>query len=158
MKTSKIISTYLHRVTAVEKAPKELIDDLNRDLELEFAAMVQYLQHSQMLMGASEETFAKELLTHADEEWGHAKKIAERISYLGGTVGMKIGETEAAPTTVGMLKIDLKGEEIAIDRYRSRISWCDSHNDPGTAQIIREIIVDEESHRDELLIYLNLKS
>jgi bacterioferritin len=46
----------------------ELIELLNKDLELEYTAMVQYVQHSGVLTGAEYGDIIKEIKIHANEE------------------------------------------------------------------------------------------
>jgi len=45
-----------------------LIELLNNDLELEYTAMVQYIQHSGVLTGAEYGDIIKEIKIHANEE------------------------------------------------------------------------------------------
>jgi bacterioferritin (cytochrome b1) len=59
MNTNKIVSSYLKKIRARDKAPQDFIDELNKDLSLEYSAAIQYIQHANMLAGAAEETFAK---------------------------------------------------------------------------------------------------
>jgi bacterioferritin (cytochrome b1) len=49
-----------------------------------------------------------------------------------------------------MLRQDLEGEIEAIDQYKARIIEADALAMPGTSQIIREILVDEEHHANDL--------
>jgi bacterioferritin len=62
----------------------ELLELLNKDLELEYSAMVQYVQHSGVLTGAEYGDITKEIKIHANEEPQHAIILAEQIDYLGG--------------------------------------------------------------------------
>jgi len=50
---------------------EELIKELNKDLEWEFAAAIQYVQHSTVITGAKYESFLKELVLHSQEEMQH---------------------------------------------------------------------------------------
>jgi bacterioferritin len=84
--------------------------------------------------------------------------LAERINYIGGTVTMDVGECKTAVTTLGMLTIDLEGEQVAIKRYQERIAQAEKNNDPGTAELIREILIDEEQHENDLVTYMNKKA
>ncbi|MFH1298999.1 MAG: ferritin-like domain-containing protein, partial [Patescibacteria group bacterium] len=63
---------------------EEMIAALNKDLTLEYAAAVQYIQHAAMVTGAKYQAMQKELVVHANEEIGHAILLAEQISGLGG--------------------------------------------------------------------------
>ncbi len=61
-----------------------LIDLLNKDLALEYTAIVQYAQHSGVLTGAEYGDITKEIKIHATQELQHAITLAEQIDYLGG--------------------------------------------------------------------------
>lgn len=51
---------------------KKLLTALNKDLEWEYAAAIQYTQHAAVITGAKYESIQKELLVHAQEEMQHA--------------------------------------------------------------------------------------
>ena len=59
----------------------ELIELLNKDLGLEYTAMVQYVQHSGVLTGAEYGDIIKELKIQANEELKNAIILVERFDH-----------------------------------------------------------------------------
>ena len=70
---------------------KELIELLNKDLELEYSAAIQYINHAAVMTGAQYGDIIKELKIHANEEIAHALVLADQISYLGGLPSVDVG-------------------------------------------------------------------
>ncbi len=130
---------------------QELIDELNKDLELEYAAAVQYVQHASVITGAQYEPIATELVVHSQEEMQHAVAIAEQIDFLGGVPTVEVEKREIADTVLEMLQQDLRGEETAISRYKERIALAEKLREYGLRRIIEEILIQEEEHKRDLL-------
>jgi bacterioferritin len=144
--------------SSTSDAKKKLIEDLRVDMQKEYKAMIQYVNHAAMIEGAQWDSIAKEILTHADEEYGHAKALAERIQFLGGDPSVTIESVETASTPEEMLNQDLKGEIDAIERYKERIVQAEELNDFGTSEVIRGILLDEENHQNDLETTLGIRS
>ena len=125
----------------------ELIELLNKDLGLEYTAMVQYVQHSGVLMGAEYGDIIKEIKIHANEELQHAIILAEQIDYLGAFL---TGHTPPSEDNREMLQQDLAGEEDAIDRYKQRIVQAEELMELALAQKLREILSVEQEHAMDL--------
>lgn len=130
---------------------EEFIEELNVDLQWEYAAAIQYIQHAAMITGPEYDAIAEELLVHADEEIGHAKKVADMIADLGGTVTMEVEERKTDDKSQEMLKQDLAGEELAITRYKERIGQAEEMKEYGLRRVLEDILMDEEEHRRDLL-------
>ena len=124
----------------------KLVELLNKDLGLEYSAMVQYTQHQGVLKGAMYQNIQKELIIHAQEELAHATILASQIDYLGGfpTVGVPEGKT--SKNNVRMLQQDLAGENDAIARYSLRIKQAEGLNLFHLAQQLRNILATEQEH------------
>jgi len=132
------------------------ISELNRDLELEWASAIQYVQHASMMTGTEHASIIPDLLIHADEEIAHAKILAERISYLGGVVSTGVDEIKTSNDDTEKLMFDYNDENEAIGRYKERIRQAIERGDEGTAHILGEILVDEEHHADDIKTHLGL--
>jgi bacterioferritin len=135
----------------------DFLNELNIDLALEYAAAIQYIQHSSSVRGPGYQAFIEELLTHADEEIKHAKLLSDRIDYLGGIPTLNVQKRKSSEDTIEMLQQDLEGEKLAIIRYRERITQAKELNDFGTAKILINILIDEEEHENDLKTILNVK-
>jgi len=132
----------------------KLIKELNKDVELEYAAMIQYIQHASVITGAEFESIQKELLVHAQEEMNHAISLSEQIDYLGGTPTVDVEKIEVSKKSVAMLEQDLAGEETAIRRYKERIRQAESLGEFGLRRTLEDILIQEEEHERDLLFAL----
>lgn len=130
---------------------------LNEALATEIVCMLRYRRHHFMARGIHARSTANEFLVHANEELGHADRIAARIVQLGGEPDFAPGtllvrshaEYIAGRGLVEMITENLVAERIAIDSYRELIQYL-GDRDPTTSQMLKEILAVEEEHADEL--------
>ena len=127
-----------------------LIQALNHDLELEYSAAIQYINHSAVMSGAQYGSIIKELKVHANEEIQHALALSDQIDYLGGKPTVEIGEIKVSEDNDEMLKQDLAGEEDAISRYKNRIEQAEELKEFALAQQLRNILAVEQEHAMDL--------
>ncbi len=130
---------------------EEFIAELNKDLEWEYAAAVQYIQHAAMMTGPEYDSISAELAVHADEEIGHAKQVATLITDLGGVPSIDVEERKISEDSKTMLEQDLEGEELAVSRYKERIAQAEEMQEYGVRRILEDILMDEEEHRRDIL-------
>jgi bacterioferritin len=130
---------------------EELIAKLNKDLEWEYAAAVQYIQHGAVITGSKYMAIQKELVIHATEEIQHAIMISEQIAYLGGTPTVDVEIRETSTESLAMLKQDLKGEKYAIKSYRERIKEAESLGEYGLRRVLEDVLIQEEEHERDIL-------
>lgn len=138
----------------MEITHETLLQALNKDLEWEFAAAVQYVQHAAVMTGPEYEGIIKELVIHSQEEMAHAVMLADQITFLGGTPSGGVEQVETSAKTVTMLEQDLKGEQQAIDGYRERIYQAEQLREYGLRRILEDILMQEEEHKRDLLTAL----
>jgi bacterioferritin len=129
---------------------EKLIAELNKDLEWEYAAAVQYVQHAAALTGAQYDTIKKELVIHSQEEMQHAVMLAEQIDFLGGVPTIDVERRDVAADAREMLKQDLWGEDNAISRYKERIAQAEALQEYGLRRVIEDILIQEEEHKRDL--------
>ncbi len=129
---------------------KQLMELLNRDLALEYTAMVQYAQHSGVLTGAEYGDIIKEIKIHANEELQHALILTEQIDYLGGIPTVEVPPARVSQDNKKMLQQDLEGEEDAIARYKQRIVQTEELRELALAQQLRQILAVEQEHAMDL--------
>ena len=135
----------------------EVLKLLNEALATEMVCVLRYRRHHFMARGIHAKSVADEFLVHSNEEQGHADRIAERIVQLGGEpdfdpdglTSRSHAEYVAAATLVEMIRENLVAERIAIDSYREMIEYL-GDGDPTTGQLLRDILLVEEKHADEL--------
>ncbi len=130
---------------------KHLMLELNKDLEWEYAAAIQYVQHASVITGPEYESIQKELLIHAQEEMQHAVMVSEQIDFFGGIPTVDVERIDVSPASLDMLRQDLKGEDNAIARYKERIYQAEQLREYGLRRIIEDILIQEEEHKRDLL-------
>lgn len=130
---------------------EKLITELNKDLEWEYAAAVQYVQHAAVLTGAMYEGIKKELIIHSQEEMQHAVMLSEQIDFLGGVPTIDVEQRDIAEDVKTMLKQDLAGEDNAINRYKQRIRQAEELQEYGLRRVLEDILIQEEEHKRDLM-------
>jgi bacterioferritin len=136
---------------------KKLIEELNKDLEWEYAAAIQYVQHATVMTGPEYEGIIKELVIHANEEMAHAVTVAEQISFLGGTPTIDVERVETSANSKTMLKQDMAGQDNAITRYKERIGQAELLGEYGLRRILEDILIQEEEHKRDIQTALGLQ-
>jgi bacterioferritin len=129
---------------------EKLIGLINKDLELEYSAAIQYINHAAVMTGAAYGDIIKELKIHANEEIQHAMTLADQIDYLGGSPSVKVGEIHTSKGNDKMLQQDLDGEEDAIRRYKVRVEQAEQLKEFALAQQLRNILAMEQEHAMDL--------
>ncbi|MDF9408502.1 MAG: bacterioferritin [Pelotomaculum sp. PtaB.Bin013] len=130
---------------------EQVINGLNLDLSWEYAAMIQYIQHTPVCSRAPEYTAViDELLEHAQEEHEHAVVLSDLIQYLGGIPTVEVANRLTSLNNVEMLRQDLQVEYDAIRRYLQRIEQLEALQLYDSAQKIRNIAVVEQEHAIDL--------
>ena len=127
-----------------------LIEYLNKDLELEYSAAIQYINHAAVMKGAAYGDIIKELKIHANEEIQHAIILADQIDYLKGKPSIGVGPIRTNDDNVTMLEQDLEGEEDAIRRYKIRIDQAEQLKEFALSQQLRTILAMEQEHAMDL--------
>ena len=130
---------------------KKLLSELNKDLEWEYAAAIQYVQHAATINGAQFDSIQKELLIHAQEEMQHAVMLSEQIDFLGGVPTVDVEKRGISTNSLEMLKQDLAGEENAIVRYKERIGQAEALKEYGLRRVLEDILIQEEEHKRDLV-------
>ena len=121
-----------------------IIDLLNKDIEAEHAAIIQYLVHAYS-MGEGE--LSCEIEAIAREEMRHLDFLAETVVELGGVPSFKRGEMRMRGSSVtSWMKNDILAEEDAIAMYEEHIEGID---DPKIKRLLERILSDEKSHHGD---------
>ena len=134
-----------------------VVNLLNEALATEIVCTLRYRRHYFMAKGIHAESVAPEFLEHANEEQGHADRIAERIVQLGGAPDFSPdglatrshAEYVEGGSLVDMIKEDLVAERVAIESYLEMIAYLEGR-DPTTRRLLEEILANEEQHADDL--------
>lgn len=130
---------------------ESILEELNKDLEWEYAAAIQYIQHASVITGAQYESITKELIVHSTEEMQHAQMLSEQIDFLGGVPTVDVEARKTSTNSLEMLQQDLAGENFAISRYRERIAQAEELREYGLRRLLEDILIVEEEHKRDLL-------
>lgn len=123
----------------------------------------QYRDHQMRLTGMVAPGLGDELLEHAKEEEGHAKRLAHIIQNLGGTLprmgdipafSFNGADVETAADNAGMLALDLAAELKAIAAYTEAIRMLRDTDFFDVAVTMAHILADERDHAAELQSFL----
>jgi bacterioferritin len=134
---------------------------LNEALATEIVCVLRYKRHYFMASGIHAEGVAAEFLEHANDEQGHADRLAQRIVQLQGEPNFNPegllmrshAEYVEGNTLTEMIQEDLVAERIAIDSYREMITYF-GNDDPTSRRMLEEILAVEEEHADDLVSLL----
>jgi bacterioferritin len=119
--------------------------------------VLRYTQNAVAATGISSEGVKAEFEEHAKDEMDHARMVAERINQLGGEPNMNpdgiltrsASQYSQGGNLVEMIKENLVAERIAVDHYRELIRYF-GNNDPGTRNMIEDILRVEEEHANDM--------
>lgn len=128
----------------------DLIAGLQEDLAREYKAIIQYVIYSQKLDGAANMDIARELETHAHEELDHAIAVAKQLDYFGAYPVHEPKPVEVPEDNEGMLWADLRAEDETIDNYRARIRQAEALGEYALAEVLQEIVKQEQDHQIDL--------
>jgi bacterioferritin len=132
-------------------------DILNQALATEIVCVLRYKRHYFMATGLNKDAVAAEFLEHANDEQGHADRIAERITQLGGSPNLNPeglatrshSEYKEGTSLVDMIKEDLIAERIAIESYSEIIRYL-GEKDPTSRRLMESILAVEEEHANDM--------
>ena len=141
---------------------EEIIELLNGALATELVCVLRYKRHYFTATGVNSSKIADEFLVHANEESGHADRIARRIVQLGGSpdfspdslTSRSHADYDESVDLKDMVKANLVAERIAVESYRQMINLV-GELDPTTRRMLEDILADEEEHADELSDWLS---
>jgi bacterioferritin len=136
---------------------KDVIQLLNDSLATELVCVLRYKRHHFTAQGLASPKIAEEFLVHANEESGHADRLAKRIVQLGGEPDFSPDSLtqrshaayDESPDLKAMIKANLIAERVAIEAYSQIISLI-GDKDSTTRRLLEDILSDEQEHAEEL--------
>ncbi len=134
-----------------ENEKQQIIDVLNKILELELAGVVRYTHYSLMVFGYNRIPIVSWLKGNGDESLMHAHKAGEFVTMLGGHPSLKIGPLlETEKHDIGdILRESLEQETTTLNAYRELLALTDGKS-VSLEEYAREMILQEELHLDEV--------
>lgn len=138
-------------------AKEELATMMNRGLELEHMARIQYLTHAELVSGLYADPIRARLVEIAGDEKDHEDKFRTLIAdYLDGEPSMRMAEPHRATEVMDILEVNRRTEKEGLDLYRQiyRTIIDKKAELPYEFETIehemRHIILDEQEHITEL--------
>jgi len=128
----------------------KIIELLNKDLQDEHGAIIQYLNHA---YGIGEGEMACEIEAFARDEMRHLDWLAETIVELGGVPSLERGTMRMGGAQVSeWMQNDVALEEGGIKQYREHISLID---DPKIKRLLQRILSDEQAHHGNFIHFVD---
>jgi len=133
------------------KGNTDILELLNEALSEELTAINQYFLHSEMCENWGYKKQSAASKKQAIDEMKHAEVLIERILFLEGRPNLsKYQMLTIGQTVPEMVANDLKLEYGAVALYNRIIDTSIKKDDQGTAEMLKKILKDEESHVDGL--------
>lgn len=139
----------------------DIVSLLNDALATELVCVLRYRRHHFTADGLESPKIAEEFMVHANEELGHADRLAERIVQLGGKpdfnpkglLDRSHADYDDSADLNAMIRSNLIAERVAVESYRQMIELI-GDKDSTTRRLLEDILADEEEHADELSDWL----
>jgi bacterioferritin len=139
------------------KGKAEVIAVLGEMLKEELTAINQYFLHAEMQENWGYSRLSKETKKQSIGEMKHTEALMERILFLEGMPKLdEIGKLRVGKDVKQQLQNDLALEKGAVGAYNAAIETCRKASDNATADFLKDILKDEESHVDYLETQLSL--
>ena len=135
----------------------EIIALLNDQLTSELTAINQYFLHAKMQANWGLTKLAAYTRDESIDEMKHAEKITDRILFLEGLPNyQRLGTLRIGQTVKEQLEADLSIELAVVERLRPGVIMCRGKGDHTSANLLEEILADEEHHIDYIETNLEL--
>jgi len=131
------------------KGNPKIIEALNKVLELEIGAILQYLHHHWTGEGMESASILPLFEKTSMDEMKHCEMVAERINFLEGDPSLKPAPVKKGGDLKKMMQDDLDGEYAAIEFYKEVIKLAAEVGDTTTRLMMEEIVTKEEEHADQ---------
>nr|VFK52412.1 MAG: bacterioferritin [Candidatus Kentron sp. TC] len=131
---------------------KKTVDILNKIMEIELAGVVHYTHYALMIYGYNRIPIVDWMKRNAQEGLAHAHRAGEMVTLLGGHPSLEIGSLlETEKHDIGdILQESLDHEQTALDTYYQLLGIAEESKSVLLEEYAREMIVEEELHRDEV--------
>ena len=139
------------------KGKPEVIEILSKMLKEELGALNQYMMHAEMQSNWGYKKLHAETKKQAIGEMKHAEKLMERILFLEGTPNLAdLPKLNIGRDVKQQLTNDLALEKSAVAEYNAAVAAARKAGDNGSADLLDELLHDEEQHVDYFETQLSL--
>ena len=133
------------------KGKPEVLDKLAEMLKEELGAISQYFVHAEMCENWGYKHLSELIKKQAIGEMKHAEKLIERILFLEGMPNMAdLPKLNIGKNVKQQLENDLELELSAVAAYNQAVAQCQKAGDHSSAELLKELLEDEEEHVDFL--------
>ena len=139
------------------KGKPAVLEVLSQMLKEELGAISQYFLHAEMCENWGYERLGDLIKKQSIGEMKHAEILIERILFLEGLPNMgDLPKLNIGKTVKEQLQNDLALEVSAVAEYNQAVATCQKAGDNATADLLKELLKDEEEHVDFLETQLGL--
>ncbi len=135
---------------------EQLVQGLQEDHAREYKAIIQYVIFSQKLDGAAYMDIADQLETHAHQELDHALAVSKQLDYFGAYPVHEPKSVQVSEKNEDMLWFDLQAEDETVRNYRERIRQAQELGEFALAEVLQEIVRQEQDHQIDLATALGV--
>ena len=133
------------------KGDQKLIDKLNYLLAGELTAINQYMLHAEMCEDWGYAKLSKNFKDRAITEMHHAEHLMERILFLEGKpIVSNLNKMTIGASVPEQVENDHQLETDTVKDYNEAIKLAAEVGDNATRDILKDILMDEDKHVDEL--------
>ena len=139
------------------KGKPEVIEILSKMLKEELGALNQYMLHAEMQNNWGFKRLYAVTKKQAIGEMKHAEELIERILFLEGMPNLAdLPKLNIGKDVKQQLSNDLALEKGAVAEYNAAVAAARKAGDNGSADLLDELLHDEEEHVDQLETQLSL--
>jgi bacterioferritin len=126
-------------------------------LKEELGAISQYFLHGEMCQNWGYKKLYEHTKKESINEMQHAEELTERLLFLEGTPNLgELPKLNIGKDVKAQFENDLALEKNAVAAYNEAIAICRKAGDQASADLLQEILADEEEHVDFLEEQLGL--
>lgn len=120
------------------------IDRLNDCLRHEWTGVAQYAQAGFVVSGLWREVYSEMFYDSAEESFGHAKQVGEKIVAMGGIPTVERNPIKQSNDLNEMLQTALEFEQAAVNLYTEAIALAEEGEEDRALVVFLEDILKEE--------------
>jgi bacterioferritin (cytochrome b1) len=140
---------------------QSITEALNKSLSLEYAAVIQYYQHSFLIQGTEREYVSDFFRSKGRSSLEHAERLGKKIVALGGLPVVEPGTIRQATDTTEMIRQALELEREAQHAHHGALKLLSAKDEDPEETALRvmleELIEAEQDDIDNLELLLSNK-
>ena len=126
----------------------KVIEKLNEILRHEWTGVAQYAQAGFVVTGLWREVYAEMFMNSAEESFGHAKLIGDKIVALGGVPSVERNPVRQSEDVTELLEIGLEFESKAVTLYNEALQLAEGNR--ALEVYLEDILKEEQDGVDEI--------